>query len=574
MSSFYIILPSNTHPGNLPQQFNVQLPKSLHFNSQWLMGVSCISYPHSWPTIDNNEFIITKTDDAFYHYKISSVSPTTPMQLKDELNEMLLRKSKREDPTSADTSVLAQPPLHKDYVENPGDPPEAQDVSSETQSKPLYIITWDTSGKKKQDQPSAEKDEEKTSEAEINKEEKKSEEKTETKASNAETKKEAHAEEEKTSTVEKEEAKASTENVEEQTQTSEAETKKETQVAEEKTAEKEEAKTSPEKTDTQKTPPEAAAQTNGETSEQNVQKEQVSETATESSSDVKLKEPPLKVTQVQEHPPLATDTVAATPAETSENQAATASSETSALNKETQISAEPSSQQTVQGVPETEKVTDEGKRKKTQHDDEFISKQLKLDPAVNSFQTPPARQNIVLEHPPYHNNVFGHLVNIFPDFGTKPFIENAPNTQLQFVWKRDFQRFQVFSLDEKIKEVYISPKLAYILGFKEQETLGPRQIASFAPDLKAGITQFGIYTKDLTENVIVGDRLTSLVRIVSIESRHGEMAEKIYDTPMYVKVASRDISAINIEIRSMDGELINFTYGPVIVTLHFKKLVY
>jgi hypothetical protein len=52
MSSFYATLVSNTPvEGNTTSRFTNRLPKKLQFNSKWSVGLSVLSYPHSWPTL-------------------------------------------------------------------------------------------------------------------------------------------------------------------------------------------------------------------------------------------------------------------------------------------------------------------------------------------------------------------------------------------------------------------------------------------------------------------------------------------------------------------------------------------
>uniref|UniRef100_A0A914IDM0 Uncharacterized protein n=1 Tax=Globodera rostochiensis TaxID=31243 RepID=A0A914IDM0_GLORO len=77
----------------------------------------------------------------------------------------------------------------------------------------------------------------------------------------------------------------------------------------------------------------------------------------------------------------------------------------------------------------------------------------------------------------------------------------------------------------------------------------------------------------LTENVIIGNTLSSLLRVVSVTGAvQGEYNEKIYDSPIYARVLPREISEIEIELRTMDsGRLVPFAYGTTMVVLIFKK---
>uniref|UniRef100_A0AC34FCW6 Uncharacterized protein n=1 Tax=Panagrolaimus sp. ES5 TaxID=591445 RepID=A0AC34FCW6_9BILA len=180
----------------------------------------------------------------------------------------------------------------------------------------------------------------------------------------------------------------------------------------------------------------------------------------------------------------------------------------------------------------------------------------------------------LLSHPPLSGIVEPQMYEQIPELVTKEISRNPEISQVYFNWWKERERFEIQSYDPNVQEIILSPQLGYVLGYKQGSVLRPGTRAPYPPDLNGGVTQFGIYTRDLTENVIVGNDFTSLLRIVTVKSKPGEMDEQLYDSPMYVKVASRDISNICIEIRGMDGRLIPFAFGPVIITLHFKKLLY
>ena len=54
----------------------------------------------------------------------------------------------------------------------------------------------------------------------------------------------------------------------------------------------------------------------------------------------------------------------------------------------------------------------------------------------------------------------------------------------------------------------------------------------------------------------------------------GEYTEKIYDTPIFARVMPKEVSEIEIELRTMDnGRLVPFSYGTVMAVLIFKKTI-
>jgi hypothetical protein len=78
--------------------------------------------------------------------------------------------------------------------------------------------------------------------------------------------------------------------------------------------------------------------------------------------------------------------------------------------------------------------------------------------------------------------------------------------------------------------------------------------------------------------MICGNELVSLIRVISISGgqyKHGDTIEKIYDSPMYLKVQPKNINTIEVELRTIgfDGRLLPFEFGNTIITLVFKKIL-
>jgi len=92
-SSFYVILPSNTDvEGNKTNSFRVRLPRKLEFNSEWMVGLAVLVYPHTWPSLGTiaEQYIkvIWQTGDHL-QIEIPSNSFRNPMHLLSSLNEQL-----------------------------------------------------------------------------------------------------------------------------------------------------------------------------------------------------------------------------------------------------------------------------------------------------------------------------------------------------------------------------------------------------------------------------------------------------------------------------------------------------
>nr|CAD2203310.1 unnamed protein product [Meloidogyne enterolobii] len=93
MTSFYIILPSNTNvDGNRTNAFRVRLPRKLQFNSEWYVGLTVMVYPHSWPSIgtSTDQFVtVTWQSGEVVRVAVPSGNLTNPQQLKESLDRSL-----------------------------------------------------------------------------------------------------------------------------------------------------------------------------------------------------------------------------------------------------------------------------------------------------------------------------------------------------------------------------------------------------------------------------------------------------------------------------------------------------
>jgi hypothetical protein len=134
-------------------------------------------------------------------------------------------------------------------------------------------------------------------------------------------------------------------------------------------------------------------------------------------------------------------------------------------------------------------------------------------------------------------------------------------------------KFAVFDDDQEVESIALSPQINYILGFENDVNIKPYAEAKYSYNLQGGLNNFCVYAHSLTENIIVGNQLVSLLRVVSVSGNHGDVIEKIYEAPVYSKVLPKQINEIEIELRTMDGHLIPFQFGNTVVTIVFKKMI-
>jgi hypothetical protein len=145
---------------------------------------------------------------------------------------------------------------------------------------------------------------------------------------------------------------------------------------------------------------------------------------------------------------------------------------------------------------------------------------------------------------------------------------------VEFQYDMHKDRFKVVFTDEKITHLSLSTQLAYVLGFENPSMIQNNDVAKYKTDLRGGFTSFGVYVKGLTGNVIIGNSLASLLRIVNVNGAEpGENVEKIYDSPLFVNVLPKEVSEIEVRIDTLDGKPVPFQYGNVIIVLIFKKVI-
>ena len=117
----------------------------------------------------------------------------------------------------------------------------------------------------------------------------------------------------------------------------------------------------------------------------------------------------------------------------------------------------------------------------------------------------------------------------------------------------------------------MSEHLQYMLGFQEPKSFSPKMVAKYMPDLRAGFYALHVYC-NLVRPQIIGNITAPLLHTVHIEGKHGDVIERLYVTPHYVPLLSKnEVSRIDIEIKDDSGQLVLFNFGKVVVKLHFRK---
>lgn len=136
-------------------------------------------------------------------------------------------------------------------------------------------------------------------------------------------------------------------------------------------------------------------------------------------------------------------------------------------------------------------------------------------------------------------------------------------------------RIQVLFNQKLISHVQFSDNLSDVLGFGHRDRVYAKEVAKYTPDLKAGIHQFVIYEKNgLLDNTILGDQLTSVLRVVPVKGRPGETVEISYDSPVWIPVLATEIDELHFELRTLQNKPMPFQSGPITLTLVFKRALF
>jgi len=149
-----------------------------------------------------------------------------------------------------------------------------------------------------------------------------------------------------------------------------------------------------------------------------------------------------------------------------------------------------------------------------------------------------------------------------------------PEVLCKFHFDPGLQRFRLKMDTKFVREVHLSAQLAYILGFADAQLQEVHTTARYMPDMTGGVASFYVYAPGLIEPVIIGDVAAPVLRIVNLRGQTDDIIEECYVAIQYHRLIMKEISDIQIEIRTPSGALMPFQYGTCTLTLHFKKIPY
>jgi len=126
--------------------------------------------------------------------------------------------------------------------------------------------------------------------------------------------------------------------------------------------------------------------------------------------------------------------------------------------------------------------------------------------------------------------------------------------------------------DDVIISIRLSEQLKYMLGFEERDLYNWdmfKDRAKYPIDMRGGVDALYVYC-DLVENQIIGNVREPLLRILPVQGLYGEIIDQDFVARHYIPILKKEFSTVHISIKSDRNELIPFSFGKVIVKLHFR----
>jgi len=156
---------------------------------------------------------------------------------------------------------------------------------------------------------------------------------------------------------------------------------------------------------------------------------------------------------------------------------------------------------------------------------------------------------------------------------------------VEFEYDESEHKVKLCLNSNNIRGIYVSQKVADLLGFYEPilyhieaqndefSVISDANICrngDFTPDFSSDFSMFYVYCS-IVGNQIVGNTMAPLLRIVDVQGKHRDVINKTYVSPHYVSILTKDISAIEINIKNDMNEFLVFHFGKVVIKLHFRK---
>ncbi len=97
----------------------------------------------------------------------------------------------------------------------------------------------------------------------------------------------------------------------------------------------------------------------------------------------------------------------------------------------------------------------------------------------------------------------------------------------------------------------------------------------FKVEQKINIINYILLYTDIIEDQYYGQQMSQILRVIPLNTNSNKTIETFFENPHYARVRETLINSINIEIRDLFGDPIQFSdfFSYVIVKLHFRKQI-
>ncbi len=149
---------------------------------------------------------------------------------------------------------------------------------------------------------------------------------------------------------------------------------------------------------------------------------------------------------------------------------------------------------------------------------------------------------------------------------------NKALSAVHFFYSERKKRVKI-KVDGVVGFIKLGPTLQYALGFKEATLEQGTHHADYPPDIKVGQKNMWIYTP-LIEYQMVGSIMAPLLKVVPLRGKFGDQMVAEFVNEHFVGVLEKNFDSIEISIKDVSGKPIPFSFGGIIIKLHFRKKRY
>ena len=126
------------------------------------------------------------------------------------------------------------------------------------------------------------------------------------------------------------------------------------------------------------------------------------------------------------------------------------------------------------------------------------------------------------------------------------------------------------SMDRSLCKLTLPPHIRKMLGMTMVSSFANNQSKADSVVVMDPCDSLFIYC-DMLEPRVVGDSQVSLLRIVPVEGKYGELVTRIFENVHYVRVQWKHFQTIEIYMRDRTRKWVPFEQGTVYMTLHFRQ---